>query len=97
MERKPQLTSAIGRLFLQYGDLTTAQKYFKQAASLRSTEIETERVENLVDAALYFIAQGGYADAITLLKEALVVQPDNFMVIYYPKVMKEVIDSIQLC
>lgn len=79
--KKAQLTSAIGRLFLQYGDLSTSQKYFKEAASLRSSETETERVENLVDAALYFIAQGSYSEAFGLLKEALVIQPDNFMVI----------------
>lgn len=78
--KRPQITSAIGRLFLQFGDLPTAQKYFKEAATLRSSETECERVENLVDAALYFIAQGLYGEAFALLKEALAIQPDNFMV-----------------
>lgn len=78
--RKPQLTSAIGRLFLQYGDLPTSQKYFKEAASLRCNGTEVEKVENLLDASLYFVAQGGYTDAFGLLKEALTIQPDNFTV-----------------
>ncbi|ODN05233.1 Trafficking protein particle complex subunit 12 [Orchesella cincta] len=79
-ERNAQLTSAIGRLFLQFGDLTTAQTYFKEAAGIRSSNSELDRVENLVDAALYYIAQGVYTDAFGLLKEALVIQPDNFMI-----------------
>ncbi|CAL8131704.1 unnamed protein product [Orchesella dallaii] len=79
-ERNAQLTSAMGRLFLQFGDLTTAQTYFKEAAGIRSSNSELDRVENLVDAALYYIAQGVYSDAFGLLKEALVIQPDNFMI-----------------
>lgn len=49
-------------------------QFFKEAASLRSSETECERVENLVDTALYFIGE-----AFPLLKEALAIQPDNFI------------------
>jgi len=83
----PQLQSAVGRLFLQLGDLTSAGRYFANAASRRSPsdgsgEIDSDASsQNLVDAALLSLSHGAYPEAFSLFQQASQVQPDNFMVL----------------
>lgn len=79
-EKEPQLKSAIGRFFVQLGDLSTANTYFQAAADLRSGDSDSEQADNLVDSAMITIAHGSYPEAFALLKQALPIQPDNFMV-----------------
>lgn len=78
--KAPQLKSSIGRLFLQLGDINTAGKYFQEAAELRPGDSDSEQVENLVDSGMLSIAQGAYPEAFALLQQAVLIQPDNFMV-----------------
>ena len=78
---RPQLKAAIGRLFLQHGDLTSAQEYFHKASELRTLESDSDQVDTLVDSALILITQNSYPEALALLTQASHIQPDNFMVL----------------
>ncbi|CAG7828460.1 unnamed protein product [Allacma fusca] len=78
-EHEMQLKSSIGRLFLQFGDIASAERYLNLAAELSRANSETDRVDTLVDSGLLAISQNNYSDAFNSFKQALAIQPDNYM------------------
>ena len=75
-----QLKSSLGRLFLQFGDINSAQRYFSLSKELSNPKSETERADVLTDAGLLAIGQNNYAQALKSFQEALTIQPENYTV-----------------
>nr|CAG4640765.1 EOG090X0439 [Eulimnadia texana] len=80
-ESKASLLSVLGRVYLQFGDVKSAQAAFHQAADLRDKCLPADNVASLVDAALVAIAQNAFTEAHRLLEQALLLDPQNPLVI----------------
>lgn len=73
----PALYSALGRVYLQIGDVPLAQQAFNCAADLRNVNKPSDAIESLTDAGLVAIAQNAFAEALGYFQQALALQPDN--------------------
>lgn len=72
----PTLFSALGRIRLEAGDLTSAASYFDQASLLASCDDETR----CMNSALLASAYGDWPKATTILESLLQKDPDNLAV-----------------
>ena len=75
-----QLKSSLGRLFLQFGDIGSAERYFAMATELCDQASDVDRADILADAGLLAIGQNNYAQALKCFQDALKIQPENYMV-----------------
>ena len=73
----PALYSALGRVYLQIGDVQLAQHAFNSAADLRDVNSPIDAIASLTDAGLVAIAQNAFAEALGYFQQALTLQPDN--------------------
>lgn len=72
------LLSALGRLYLQMGDVSAAEMCFNKARSLRNTP---ENFRELVDRGLIAVAQNAFTEAYLFFEKASELQPNNVMVL----------------
>lgn len=77
----PALHSTLGRVYLQLGDVQKAQKAFNSASDLRNNGSPAEAVASFVDAGFVAVAQNAFAEAHGYFKQALLLDPDNPVVI----------------
>nr|CAG4636912.1 EOG090X0439 [Ceriodaphnia reticulata] len=73
----PGLYSALGRVYLQVGDVQLAQHAFNSAADLRDISQPTDAIDSLTDAGLIAIAQNAFSEALGYFQQALALQPNN--------------------
>lgn len=73
----PALYSALGRVYLQIGDIPLAQQAFNCAVDLRDVSKPSDAIASLTDAGLVAIAQNAFVDALGYFQQALALQPDN--------------------
>ncbi|XP_056332885.1 trafficking protein particle complex subunit 12 [Danio aesculapii] len=78
-EQKVQLLSGIGRIFLQIGDIRTAEKYFEdvEKACQSKGKTATEETSVLMNRAFVYLSQNNYADAHTCFSSVLRLDPKN--------------------
>uniref|UniRef100_A0A131YW63 D alanyl d alanine carboxypeptidase protein n=1 Tax=Rhipicephalus appendiculatus TaxID=34631 RepID=A0A131YW63_RHIAP len=75
--RKAQLHSAIGRIYLQLGDVETAQSHFHKAEALYHGMALEGRLEILINKGTMALALNSYAEAYRFYEEASKLQPKN--------------------
>ncbi|KAH6923324.1 hypothetical protein HPB50_027291 [Hyalomma asiaticum] len=75
--RKAQLHSAIGRIYLQLGDVETAQSHFHKAEALYHGMALEGRLEILINKGTMALALNSYAEAYHFYEEASKLQPKN--------------------
>ncbi|XP_073682826.1 trafficking protein particle complex subunit 12 [Garra rufa] len=78
-EQKVQLLSGIGRIFLQIGDIRTAEKYFLDVEKACQSKGKTpdEDTSVLMNRAFVYLSQNNYADAHTSFSSVLKLDPKN--------------------
>uniref|UniRef100_A0A673XGI6 Trafficking protein particle complex subunit 12 n=1 Tax=Salmo trutta TaxID=8032 RepID=A0A673XGI6_SALTR len=77
-QQKVQLLSGIGRIFLQIGDIKTAEKYFLdvEKASLEKGSGTTDTCV-LMNRAFIYLSQNNYSEAHSSFAEVLKIDPKN--------------------
>uniref|UniRef100_A0A4W5NUR5 Trafficking protein particle complex subunit 12 n=1 Tax=Hucho hucho TaxID=62062 RepID=A0A4W5NUR5_9TELE len=77
-QQKVQLLSGIGRIFLQIGDIKTAEKYFLdvEKATLEKGSGTTDTCV-LMNRAFIYLSQNNYSDAHSSFAEVLKIDPKN--------------------
>ena len=78
---RSDLYSALGRVYLQLGDVVRAQQSFNSAADLRDKSLTKNVILSLVDAGLVAVAQNSFSEAYGYYKQALAMEPNNPLVI----------------
>lgn len=83
--QKRALSSALGRVLLQLGDVISADKCFQTARSLKQTQTgtlasHTADLQELVDRGLMAVAQHAFQDAYDAFQKASLLEPFNLMV-----------------
>ena len=86
VENKPRILSATGRVFLQLGDVESAQTRFSSAYKLRTGSVvgdlpPDQQADNLLDVASLAMANGDFAGALTNLQRAHEASPDRACVV----------------
>uniref|UniRef100_A0A671S343 Trafficking protein particle complex subunit 12 n=1 Tax=Sinocyclocheilus anshuiensis TaxID=1608454 RepID=A0A671S343_9TELE len=78
-EQSVQLLSGMGRIFLQIGDIRTAEKYFQDVEKACQSKGETpnEDTSVLMNRAFVYLSQNNYADAHTCFSSVLKLDPKN--------------------
>uniref|UniRef100_A0A673HBB9 Trafficking protein particle complex subunit 12 n=1 Tax=Sinocyclocheilus rhinocerous TaxID=307959 RepID=A0A673HBB9_9TELE len=78
-EQRVQLLSGIGRIFLQIGDIRTAEKYFQDVEKGCQSKGKTpnEDTSVLMNRAFVYLSQNNYADAHTCFSSVLKLDPKN--------------------
>ncbi|KAK3563205.1 hypothetical protein QTP86_018256, partial [Hemibagrus guttatus] len=78
-QQKVQLLSGIGRIFLQIGDIKTAEKYFQEVeeAGPEKGKGPTHDTAILMNRAFVYLSQNNYADAHTCFSSVLKIDPNN--------------------
>ncbi|XP_066571630.1 trafficking protein particle complex subunit 12 [Amia ocellicauda] len=78
-EQKPQLLSGIGRIFLQIGDIKTAEKYFQDVENVfkMNGEEPSQKTFVLMNRAFVYLSQNNYGDAHKSFSEVLKIDPKN--------------------
>ncbi|KAK1171867.1 trafficking protein particle complex subunit 12-like [Acipenser oxyrinchus oxyrinchus] len=78
-EQQPQLLSGIGRIFLQIGDIKTADKYFQDMEKVFTTKGDDPNQSTLVlmNRAFVYLSQNNYGEAHSLFSEVLKIDPSN--------------------
>ncbi|NP_001089708.1 trafficking protein particle complex subunit 12 L homeolog [Xenopus laevis] len=80
-EQEPQLLSGIGRIFLQIGDIKTAEKYFQDAESVIQNSAASDSPQNkmivLMNRAFLHLGQNNFAEAHRFFSEVLKIDPAN--------------------
>ncbi|MBN3280087.1 TPC12 protein, partial [Polyodon spathula] len=78
-EQQPQLLSGIGRIFLQIGDIKTAEMYFQDMENGFTTKGEDPNQSTLVlmNRAFVYLSQNNYGEAHSLFSEVLKIDPTN--------------------
>ncbi|XP_037384472.1 trafficking protein particle complex subunit 12 [Talpa occidentalis] len=77
-EQEPQLLSGIGRIFLQIGDIRTAEKYFQDVErATRTLEGPRGKVMVLMNRAFLHLGQNNFADAHRFFSDVLKLEPTN--------------------
>ncbi|XP_064487185.1 trafficking protein particle complex subunit 12-like [Ornithodoros turicata] len=75
--RRPQLYSAIGRIYLQFGDVETAQGQFHKAEGLYQNMGLEGRLEILLNKGMIALALNNYSEAYQHYEDASKLQPKN--------------------
>lgn len=80
-EHAHQLHSAMGRIYLQLGDVRAAQASFNRASSgsVNSKNDKAAQAEELVNKALLAVAHNEYEEAYKYFQKAYNLQPENAM------------------
>jgi tetratricopeptide (TPR) repeat protein len=86
VNQKRALTSALGRVFLQLGDVTNAKKCFEKCRGLKRSETGTlgsskPDLRELIDRGLLAVANNNFADAYELFHKASLLNPTNIPVV----------------
>lgn len=80
-QQEPQLLSGIGRIFLQIGDIKTAEKYFQDAENVIQNLVNKDEPEKkiivLMNRAFQHLGQNNFAEAHKFFTEVLKVDPTN--------------------
>ncbi|XP_068194390.1 trafficking protein particle complex subunit 12 [Antennarius striatus] len=78
-QQRVQLLSGIGRIFLQIGDVKTAERYFQdvEKASQMEGSPPTHATCVLMNRAFVYLSQNNYADAHTSFLEVLKIDPKS--------------------
>ncbi|KAG8512375.1 Trafficking protein particle complex subunit 12 [Galemys pyrenaicus] len=77
-EQEPQLLSGIGRIFLQIGDIRTAEKYFQDVEKVtRKLDGPQGKIMVLMNRAFLHLGQNNFADAHRFFSEILKIEPTN--------------------
>ncbi|CAH2246287.1 trafficking particle complex subunit 12 isoform X1 [Pelobates cultripes] len=80
-EQEPQLLSGIGRIFLQIGDIKTAEEYFENAEKVvqhLDTQDETQnKMLVLMNRAFLHLGQNNFSGAHKFFTEVLTLDPAN--------------------
>ncbi|XP_026085029.1 trafficking protein particle complex subunit 12-like [Carassius auratus] len=78
-EQRVQLLSGIGRIFLQIGDIRTAEKYFQDVEKDCQSKGKSpeEDTSVLMNRAFVYLSQNNYADAHTCFSSVLELDPMN--------------------
>jgi len=85
-DQRASIMSALGRVYLQLGDVDKAQRTLAKAYKLRNgvgkkEEDAGEKCDNYMDMAFLSMANGNYANALSSLQQALEASPDNPLVV----------------
>lgn len=83
---KRALHSALGRIFLQLGDIAGAEKNFSVSRSLKQKQLGTlgshaADFRELIDRGLMAVAQNCFQDAYNSFEKAALMEPSNIMVV----------------
>ncbi|XP_072554836.1 trafficking protein particle complex subunit 12 [Paramormyrops kingsleyae] len=78
-ERKAQLLSGIGRIFLQIGDIKTAEKYFQEVEKACQAKGDGQNPDTyvLMNRAFVHLSQNSYSEAHVSFSEVLKIDPKN--------------------
>ncbi|ELK32769.1 Tetratricopeptide repeat protein 15 [Myotis davidii] len=77
-EQEPQLLSGIGRIFLQIGDIKTAEKYFQDVEKVTQKLDEPQgKMMVLMNRAFLHLGQNNFAEAHRFFTEILRIDPTN--------------------
>ncbi|XP_018416001.1 PREDICTED: trafficking protein particle complex subunit 12, partial [Nanorana parkeri] len=80
-QQEPQLLSGIGRIFLQIGDIKTAEKYYLDAEkvieNLANKDEPEMKIMVLMNRAFLHLGQNNFAEAQKFFSEVLKVDPTN--------------------
>lgn len=77
-EQEPQLLSGIGRIFLQIGDIKTAEKYFQDVERVtQKLDGPQGRMMVLMNRAFLHLGQNNFAEAHRFFTEILRIDPTN--------------------
>ncbi|EMP39707.1 Tetratricopeptide repeat protein 15, partial [Chelonia mydas] len=92
-EQEPQLLSGIGRIFLQIGDIKTAEKYFHDVEKMsQKWDGLQHQIMVLMNRAFLHLGQNNFADAHRAFTEILKIDPANAVVrlrMYYIELTPE--------
>lgn len=78
IEEKGSMQLALGRVFLQCGDISSAEKYLNMVFSEQSAGKRS--VRECINMGLLSVAKGDFSDALNLFQEGLTQQPQNVLV-----------------
>ncbi|XP_072545233.1 trafficking protein particle complex subunit 12 [Salminus brasiliensis] len=78
-QQRVQLLSGIGRIFLQIGDIKTAEKYFQdvEKACQEQGKGPAQDTSVLMNKAFVYLSQNNYAEAHTCFSSILKIDPKN--------------------
>ncbi|XP_049640824.1 trafficking protein particle complex subunit 12 [Suncus etruscus] len=77
-EQEPQLLSGIGRIFLQIGDIKTAEKYFQDVENVtQKLDGLQGKIMVLMNRAFLHLGQNNFAEAHKFFTEILKIDPTN--------------------
>lgn len=78
-QQRVQLLSGIGRIFLQIGDIKTAEKYFQEVENAGQEKGQGPMIDTaiLMNRAFVYLSQNNYADAHTCFSSVLKIDPNN--------------------
>ncbi|XP_042789710.1 trafficking protein particle complex subunit 12 [Panthera leo] len=77
-EQEPQLLSGIGRIFLQIGDIKTAEKYFQDVEKVtQKLDGPQGKIMVLMNRAFLHLGQNNFAEAHRFFTEILRIEPTN--------------------
>ncbi|XP_068136449.1 trafficking protein particle complex subunit 12 isoform X2 [Hyperolius riggenbachi] len=80
-QQEPQLLSGIGRIFLQIGDIKTAENYFQDAEKVIEKLDTKDEPQNkmmvLMNRAFLHLGQNNFSEAHKFFAEVLKVEPSN--------------------
>ncbi|XP_075717260.1 trafficking protein particle complex subunit 12 isoform X1 [Rhinoderma darwinii] len=80
-EQEPQLLSGIGRIFLQIGDIKTAEKYFQDVEKVIQNLANKDETHNkmmvLMNRAFLHLGQNNFSEAHKFFAEVLKLDPTN--------------------
>ncbi|KAM9636047.1 trafficking protein particle complex subunit 12 isoform 1-T2 [Trichechus inunguis] len=77
-EQEPQLLSGIGRIFLQIGDIKTAEKYFQDVEKVtQKLDGLQGKIMVLMNRAFLYLGQNNFAEAHRFFTEILQIEPTN--------------------
>ncbi|XP_028906054.1 trafficking protein particle complex subunit 12 [Ornithorhynchus anatinus] len=77
-EQEPQLLSGIGRIFLQIGDIKTAEKYFQDVEKVtQNSNGSQSRIMVLMNRAFLHLGQNNFGEAHRFFTEILKIDPAN--------------------
>lgn len=80
-EQEPQLLSGIGRIFLQIGDIKTAEKYFQDVEKVIQNLVNKDEAHNQImvfmNRAFLHLGQNNFSEAHRFFTEVLKLDPKN--------------------
>ncbi|KAK9510384.1 hypothetical protein O3M35_005180 [Rhynocoris fuscipes] len=86
INQKRALQSALGRVFLQMGDIINAERCFSMAKQLKRNKpgtlnSNTADIRELVDKGLMLVSENKFEDAYECFQKASLLEPTNIMVL----------------